>query len=77
MNVSVLFFGQITDITGCPSVQLTDIQDSDQLDHMLHLKYPLLRQAKYIITVNRKIIRGNVVLSENAEVALLPPFSGG
>ena len=77
MNVSVLFFGQITDITGCSRVQLTDIQDSDQLNDMLHLTYPLLKQAKYIITVNRKIIRDNVTLSENVEVALLPPFSGG
>ncbi|SEL08929.1 molybdopterin synthase sulfur carrier subunit [Olivibacter domesticus] len=55
----------------------TDVADTDQLDDILHATYPLLREIKYVITVDRKIIRENVALLENAEVALLPPFSGG
>ncbi|MFC6102066.1 MoaD/ThiS family protein [Olivibacter domesticus] len=77
MNVSVLFFGQITDITHCSHMVFTDVADTDQLDDILHATYPLLREIKYVITVDRKIIRENVALLENAEVALLPPFSGG
>lgn len=55
----------------------TDVADTDQLNDILHATYPLLRQIKYVITVDRKIIRENVALVENTEVALLPPFSGG
>lgn len=77
MNVSVLFFGQITDITHCSHTVLTDIADTDQLDETLQAAYPMLKQIKYVITVDRKIIRENVALLDNTEVALLPPFSGG
>jgi molybdopterin synthase sulfur carrier subunit len=77
MNVSVLFFGQITDITRCSRMVFNDIADTDQLDERLHAAYPMLKQIKYVVTVDRKIIRENVVLLDNTEVALLPPFSGG
>jgi len=73
----VLFFGQLADITDCSVIQLSDIQNTDALESVLHERYPALRQAKYITTINRQIIRQHMVLSEDVEVALLPPFSGG
>ncbi|HYH55926.1 MAG TPA: MoaD/ThiS family protein, partial [Anseongella sp.] len=70
-------FGQLTDITECSELQLADMPDTGRLEEALFERYPGLRQARYLMTVNRKIVRERALLSENAEVALLPPFSGG
>lgn len=78
MGVLVLFFGQLTDITGCASLRLAEeVQDTDQLNKLLKERYPSLQRAKYVITVNRSIIQGKKELKGNPKVALLPPFSGG
>ena len=47
------------------------------LIRQLQLKYPGLLQAKYAIAVNKQIIQHKTALQQDAEVALLPPFSGG
>ncbi|WP_257666282.1 MoaD/ThiS family protein [Parapedobacter tibetensis] len=77
MEISVFFFGQLTDIIGSRQVRLSDVSDTDALENTLKARYPMLRQSKYVIAVNRKIIREKMDLTSNAEVALLPPFSGG
>lgn len=77
MKVNVLFFGQLTDITQRNNVQLDDIPDISALDARLQQLYPKLVGTKYIISVNSAIVQENIVLSNNDEVALLPPFSGG
>lgn len=75
MNIKI--FGQLTDITGNSSVVLEDVADTDILIKQLQLKYPGLLQAKYVVAVNKQIIQHTTTLQQNAEVALLPPFSGG
>jgi molybdopterin converting factor small subunit len=47
------------------------------LKQKLEEKYSSLRNAKYIIAVDRKVIIKNTVINETSDVALLPPFSGG
>ncbi|KAJ1497222.1 hypothetical protein HMI54_013806 [Coelomomyces lativittatus] len=75
MNIKI--FGQLTDITGTGSVTLDDVADTDTLIQKLQLKYPGLSQAKYAIAVNKQIIQHTTALQQDAEIALLPPFSGG
>ena len=75
--INVLLFGMIKDITGSNNILLNEVNDTNELIHKLHSMFPLLTEAKYIIAVNRDVIQENTVLQENAEVALLPPFSGG
>ncbi len=43
----------------------------------LQMKISCIKNAKYKIAVNRNIIQSNAALQQDAEVALLPPFSGG
>lgn len=76
-NTQVFFFGKLTDITGSTAMHLPAVADTDQLQQHLQERYPLLRQATYVITVNKKVIRQCTPLPKDAEVALLPPFSGG
>jgi sulfur-carrier protein len=76
MQVNIIIFGRLTDITGA-SLVLNDVSDTNTLVKKLHALYPALTTAKYAIAVNRKIVNDNTALSENSIIALLPPFSGG
>ncbi len=77
MDINVLVFGPIADITGAASLQVKDIADTDGLNLLLREKYLALKNMDYAIAVNKKIIRQNTKLKEGDTVALLPPFSGG
>jgi sulfur-carrier protein len=76
-NLQILFFGQLATLTGCPSADMPRPADTDELQRQLHETYPRLREAKYLVTLNLKVIKENTPVSEDAEIALLPPFSGG
>jgi sulfur-carrier protein len=77
MQVQIMFFGQLTDITGTPELILYDIPDTDTLQKTLYELYPALAHTKYAIVMNKKTIQGNSILSGDTSIALLPPFSGG
>lgn len=76
-TLSVRFFGQLTDLTGCVKADVPAATDTEELKRVLDERYPLLRKATYVVTVDRKIVRENTALAGHTEVALLPPFSGG
>lgn len=77
MEVSVLFFGALTDITGTSRMSVPDVADTDLLEGVLKKQFPLLGQVTYRVAVDRHVIREKTLLKGGAEVALLPPFSGG
>lgn len=76
MTTQIIIFGQLTDITG-NSLSLENVPDTYTLVQELHKRFPLLANAKYVIAVNKKMVKENTMLTEDATVALLPPFSGG
>lgn len=76
MQVQVVPFGQITDITGSETFSM-NVATTGELRTLLEEKYPQLRSRKFAIAVNKQLIKGDVALPQHAEVALLPPFSGG
>jgi len=75
MNIKV--FGQLYDIIGSHSFEMDDVASTDELIQDLQAKYPALKNSKFKIAVNRNIIQSNTALQCDAEIALLPPFSGG
>lgn len=77
MKISVLTFGQVTDIINQSCFEVGDVADVNALKQMLEEKYELLKEIKYAIAVDKKIVSGNAVLQDKSVVALLPPFSGG
>ena len=77
MKLDVKLFGQLSDVVGSNSIQVNDIADTNALIQHLQSKFPILMHSKYRIAVNRNIIHSNTILQQDAEVALLPPFSGG
>lgn len=75
--INILLFGVIKDMAGSNGIMLNDVNDTKELVVKLQAMFPRLTGAEYIIAVDRNIIQENTVLGPNAEVALLPPFSGG
>lgn len=77
MQVDILIFGHLTELIGASEIKLYDLQDSNKLIEFLNNQYPELRDQKYAIAINKKIISSNTLLTDGSNVALLPPFSGG
>ena len=76
MSIKIIFFGKLSDIAGS-SVSVNDVTDTEGLINALHKNYPALANTKYLIAVDKQVIRQNTILNNNSIVALLPPFSGG
>ena len=76
MQHTVLFFGQLTELTAKVSISVEAV-DINSLLAVLEEGYPDLRKQKFAIAVNKKIVEGNIDLKTESTVALLPPFSGG
>ena len=76
-QVEVKPFGVLADVIGTQSLLLYDVDTTESLVHQLEKKFPALKEKKYAIAVNKKIVTANTILDSNVIVALLPPFSGG
>jgi len=76
-QINVLTFGAITEITGSKTFMIEGIDSTENLVQVLEEKYPLLKTVQYVIAVNKEVIQKPTRLTNNATVALLPPFSGG
>ncbi|MEJ7586711.1 MAG: MoaD/ThiS family protein [Ferruginibacter sp.] len=77
MKVTILLFGQLTDIAGTDTITMEDIGDTDSVLASLQKRYPALAASKYVTAVDKNIISRNTLLQDNSTIALLPPFSGG
>jgi len=77
MEVNVLFFGQLKDISGKDNLVIHDIDNTDSLVNVLKQKFPGLTRRTYVVAVGNEIIQDNTLLQPNATVALMPAFSGG
>ncbi|MEO8116050.1 MAG: MoaD/ThiS family protein [Bacteroidota bacterium] len=77
MEINLLSFGQVADITGKDALKISDVINTNELEQFLVKAWPQLQSIKYSIAVNKKIIRENTQLHHEDTVAILPPFSGG
>lgn len=75
MEIKVISFGQIAEITG--KEFMVKAADLDSLKLYLIQKFPELSDRKFAFAVNKKLVQENVVLKQNDFVALMPPYSGG
>ncbi|WP_304201334.1 MoaD/ThiS family protein [Flavobacterium alvei] len=77
MEINLLAFGQIAEITGKSAWKISGIKDTNALIQDLEKQFPHLVKTNYSIAVNKKVIQENTAINENDTIALLPPFSGG
>ena len=75
--MEILLFGQLADITGAAKAVVDTTADTDGLKAMLEDRFPGLKQVKYMLAVNKRIVQTNTSLDGTETIALMPPFSGG
>ncbi|MCU7617087.1 MoaD/ThiS family protein [Chryseobacterium sp. PBS4-4] len=75
MEIKVISFGQIAEITG--KEFMMEAADLDSLKLFLIQKFPELSDRKFAFAVNKKLVQENIILNQNDVVALMPPYSGG
>jgi len=75
--MTIKVFGQLTDVFKQENISVENAADVEELKKRLLDSFPALADKTFVVAVNKKIIHKNISLSENAEIALLPPFSGG
>jgi len=75
--MEIKIFGRLTDIFSQEQISVENATDVKELKDNLLKSFPGLSEKTFVIAVNRKITHENVPLAADAEVALLPPFSGG
>ncbi len=77
MSLNIKAFGMTADATETFSFETPHFADTSELRRHLERTYPSLTFMKYSIAVDRKITSGKSTIHDGAEIALLPPFSGG
>jgi molybdopterin synthase sulfur carrier subunit len=77
MEIKILFFGPLAELSGKTSIMLENIPDTDALLHQLMKQYPAISGRPYLVAVEKDIIESNTPLKHGDTVALLPPFAGG
>jgi len=76
-TLTIRCFGQLTELLGGDKLIMPFVSDSEELLRSLIDKYPFLQTTKFVISIDRKVIRTKTQLTSASEIAILPPFSGG
>jgi len=78
---TVLLFGPLSDLAGWRQRHFPDAADLDGLQALITILDPDLALALtgpgVQVAVDKALVRGNIALTPNTEVAFLPPMSGG
>lgn len=77
MEVKVLFFGVLTDISGTGIKHYRDVRSVKELVVRIQDDFPEIVHYNYRIAVNNEITDDDLQLKQGDEVALMPPFAGG
>jgi sulfur-carrier protein len=79
MQVNILYFGKIRDITGKDSenMPLNTLTNVYALKEFIENKYPGIEKVSYSIAVDQTIVPDDFIIETDADIALLPPFAGG
>lgn len=77
MEIEIISFGRISEFIGSQRIEVSGTGNTDELKGYLEKSFPMLRNVKYKLALNNKIVQGNLPILNNDKVAIMPPFSGG
>jgi sulfur-carrier protein len=77
MEIKVLFFGVLAEVTGTAFKHYRDVSSIKDLLLRIQDDFPEIVHYKYRISVNSEISDKDLQLRQDDEVALMPPFAGG
>lgn len=78
MKLTINYFGMIVETVGSSKAdfELHGKNVSD-LKNELEYTFPELLGMSYQIAVNQKLVSSETMITEQDEIAVLPPFAGG
>ncbi len=76
MEINVLFFGEISGLTGVFQKHYRSVSSFSDLLHRIEDDFPEIIHYPFRIAVNNQIINNEPELNCGDEVAFLPPFYG-
>ncbi len=77
MQVKVLFFGVLSEVTGTDCKYYREVKSINELRHKIMDEYPGIEHYSFRISLNNELIDEDRGIADNDEVALMPPFAGG
>jgi len=77
MEIKVLFFGVLSEVTGTNFKHFRDVKSIGDLKLRIQDDFPEVVHYNYRISLNNEIINNDPKLKNGDEVALIPPFAGG
>jgi sulfur-carrier protein len=77
MEVKVLFFGVLEEVTGFNLKIYSEVRSLADLRHRIEDDFPEIVHYNYMTSLNNEIISGDGQLKNGDEIALMPPFAGG
>jgi len=79
MSIEVKYFGVIAEITGktVETIDIKGMENTDAVRLKLTSDYPNLATVSFEIALDQIIILDSQKITEDSEIALLPPFAGG
>ena len=80
MNIQVLAFGIIKEIFGTTNLEINIKEGSTvtELMQILEHQFPKLKNLKsFMIAIDNNYANLNDIIKNNAEIAIIPPVSGG
>lgn len=77
MEIKVLFFGVLAEVTGTNFKSYRDVMSMADLKIRIQDDYPGVEHYSFRISLNNTLIDNDPLLKDGDEVALMPPFAGG
>lgn len=77
MNIEVLFFGVLADITGTGRKQYRDVTSFSDLKYRIEDEFPEIVHYTFRVALNNEIVNEEPAVKDGDEIAFLPPFAGG
>lgn len=77
MNITVLFFGVLAEVTQTPVRQYSNVNSFADLRLRITDDFPELVHYNYRISVNHELVNHDPLLKDGDQIAYMPPFTGG
>jgi molybdopterin converting factor small subunit len=74
MEVKVLFFGVLAEVTGTNCKHYREVKSIGDLKHRIQDDFPEVVHYNFRVSLNNEIIDDNLLLNDGDEVTLMPPF---